>query len=283
MRILWLLFILFHSLNTYSSIFGADNRTDMVNVKNKDLQEISRSVPALIKKSQLLSISDTHFAFKGYNLVEKLGFCPDEKFVKNQSLVANCSAFLIDEDVIATAAHCFYEGDEIKTDDYYIVFDYKADSLGNPPEVIEKSNVFEIKNIIKEEYEWVEFQDYAVVKMDRPVQNRRPLKLNRGQRVSVGTPLYIIGYPLGLPQKYQPNSFVTAVDINANSFRHELDTFSVNSGSGVFNAITNEIVGIHVRGTGFNYKKDKLKSCNRWQKGIPGKDWGEANFIDLIF
>jgi V8-like Glu-specific endopeptidase len=86
-----------------------------------------------------------------------------------------------------------------------------------------------------------------------------------------------------LPLKYQPNGSVLSVDNKTNSFRHQLDTFSVNSGSAVFKALTKEIVSIHVRGTGLNYRQDKEMKCNRWGKREPSKDWGEANFIDLAF
>ena len=281
MKISLLIFALSASSLLHASIFGNDDRVDIRQVKNKKIQEIAKSIPAIVRRKQLVSINETQYQVKGLSYIDNLGFCPDEKFVQKQSLLANCSAFLVGEDVVGTAAHCFSYGDQMKTDEFVVVFDYKADKNGNSPKVIEKKNVYTIKKILSHEFEWVTYKDYALIKLDRLVPNREPLDMNLGQRVEVGTPLFIVGYPLGLPQKYQDDGKVLSVDPKTNSFKHHLDTYSVNSGSAVFNAKTNEIVGIHVRGTGFNYVKDKEANCNRWQVGDPNKDWGEANFIDI--
>ncbi len=274
--------ILFISINLNATIFGVDNRADISKVKSQKIREMARSIPALVQKKFLKSLNEEEFSIETRSYIKDLGFCSDEKFVKNQGLLANCSAFLIGEKIIGTAAHCFDDNMDMGIDDYAVVFDYVADEKGNGPKVIRKENVYYIKKFVKQEYEWVTFKDYAVLELTKEVSDRDPLKVSVGRRVETKTPLFILGYPLGLPLKYQPSGKVDSVDHKINSFRHQLDTYSVNSGSAVFNAETKEIVGIHVRGTGFNYKKDKEADCNRWGKGNPSKDWGEANFIDLI-
>lgn len=280
MKYLILLSVVLSSTPSMASIFGKDDRLDISQVKDQKILNIAKSIPAIVRKKHIKPLNETHYKIEGLSYIDDLNFCEDEKFVKKQTLVANCSAFLVGDDVVGTAAHCFSHGNEMRTEDYVVVFDYKADKFGNSPTEIAKENVFEIEKIIKQEFEWVTYKDYALIKLKRKT-DRKPLPLNLGQRVEVGTPLFIVGYPLGLPQKYQPDGEVLSVDHKINSFRHHLDTYSVNSGSAIFNAETNEIVGIHVRGTGFNYVRDKEKNCNRWQVGDPKKDWGEANFIDI--
>lgn len=264
-----------------ATIFGTDVRIDIALVKSSKIKETARSIPALVQKKFLRSIDEERFEVLGRSYQKELGFCEDEKFVKTQSLLANCSAFLVGNDVIGTAAHCFDPGLNMGLSDYAVVFDYKANKNGEGPRYIKKKDVYYFKEFIKKEYEWVTFKDYALVRLTSEVKDRAPLIMSPEARVSVGTPLYILGYPLGLPLKYQPNGEVLSVDNKINSFRHQLDTFSVNSGSAIFNSNTHEIVGIHVRGTGLNYKEDVEHQCNRWGKGNPAKDWGEANFIDL--
>ncbi|MBK26253.1 MAG: hypothetical protein CME70_19800 [Halobacteriovorax sp.] len=273
---------IFLSVNSNATIFGEDNRTDLVDVKNKEIVELSKSIPALVLKKFLKSKNEDEYTLDTSSYIEDFGFCEDEKFVKKQSPLANCSAFLIGTNLVGTAAHCFDDSMNMGIDDYAVVFDYKAEANGAGPKTIKKENVYIIKKIVKQEFEWVTYKDYAVVELTKEVEGRAPLKISIGRRAPVGTELFILGFPLGLPMKYQPSGTIISSDLNKNSFRHQLDTYSVNSGSAVFSAESHEIVGIHVRGTGFNYKKDPNDKCNRWGKGDPAKDWGEANFIDLI-
>lgn len=264
-----------------ATIFGKDDRIDIAQVKDDAIQRLSKSIPALILKTNLISIDENEYSIKGRDFVDSFNFCKDEKFVKTQKIVANCSAFLIGDDLVGTAAHCISPEMNMGIYDYAIVFDYKADSNGNAPKTILKENVYFIDKIVRDEFEWVTYKDYAVMKLTKAVVDRKPLVMSHGSRVEVGTPLFILGFPLGLPMKYQAQGKVNSVNDTPNSFRHHLDTYSVNSGSALFNAQTHEIVGIHVRGTGLNYYEDEKNKCNRWGLGDPTKDYGEANFIDI--
>ena len=58
----------------------------------------------------------------------------------------------------------------------------------------------------------------------------------------MGEPLVLIGHPSGLPTKIAPDASV--LKTLTNSFVSNVDAFSVNSGSGVFHAVTGEIEGI---------------------------------------
>jgi hypothetical protein len=125
-------------------------------------------------------------------------------------------------------------------------------------------------------------KDVAILKLKRSVKDRAPLKVSK-KRIELGSEIYMLGFPLGLPMKYHDNGFVTnttTIFDGESSFTHNLDTFSVNSGSSIFSADTNEIIGILVRGFGDNYELDKEAKCNRWGKG--DHHAGEANYSELL-
>ncbi|MCP4151268.1 MAG: trypsin-like peptidase domain-containing protein, partial [bacterium] len=73
-----------------------------------------------------------------------------------------------------------------------------------------------------------------------------------------GEPVYVIGHPVGLPLKYSPGAKVS--DTRAAYFSADLDIYSCNSGSPVFNSTDHTVVGIVVRGDSQDF---------RWT----GKDW----------
>jgi len=54
-------------------------------------------------------------------------------------------------------------------------------------------------------------EDFAVVKLDRPVSQFNPLTFRTSGKVSVGDDLHVIGYPSGLPLKVAGGASVRAV------------------------------------------------------------------------
>jgi len=78
------------------------------------------------------------------------------------------------------------------------------------------------------------------------VMDHRPIAIHR-EDVSNGTPLMVIGYPNGLPEKVAGGGAVLDAS-QAGFYRTNLDTFHGNSGSPVFHAGSAKIVGVLVRG-----------------------------------
>lgn len=97
----------------------------------------------------------------------------------------------------------------------------------------------------------------------------------------VGESVAVLGYPLGVSLKLSNDSFVTKIVDKMHAFRHELDTFSVNSGSPILNSKF-EIIGVHVRGTGANMARGVGRECDDWARGVSGKDFGEANNLSML-
>jgi hypothetical protein len=86
-----------------------------------------------------------------------------------------------------------------------------------------------------------------LVRLDRTVVGRKPLRFRKVSKARTGRSLYVVGHPCGLPQKYAPGA---AIRHNSpkNYFVANLDTYGGNSGSPVFDARTHRVEGVLVRG-----------------------------------
>lgn len=264
-----------------ASIFGDDDRVDFYQIKNEQIREMSKSAPALIPLNFMEKLPSGDFKLKGKSLQDTFNFCPDAKF-STQPLNANCSSALIGKDILLTAGHCLGDTlDQAKAnlDAYYVVFDYSTSKPGAKPSIISKENVFKLNELMHFDFDLTMRKtavDLAVIKLDR-APKRRPLLMDFAYDHPEGDEVVILGYPLGLPQKLASNGRIERTSKVPNSFRHDLDTFSVNSGSPVFNK-NGHIVGVHVRGTGSNFLNSG-RSCVEWDTGIRGSDYGEANTL----
>ncbi|MFN8369247.1 MAG: hypothetical protein U0T83_01345 [Bacteriovoracaceae bacterium] len=85
----------------------------------------------------------------------------------------------------------------------------------------------------------------------------------------------MIGSPLGLPVKVTDNGKIIS-EIGEGRYGSDLDAFSGNSGSMVYNLDTQEVVGLLERGTA-DFVEDTEKKCKRWniQKKVPPFSRGE--------
>jgi len=246
-------------------IYGRDNRVD-AEFSSNSLYYESKSVSALIKKSNLKSIRNGESFILNYN-VENYGdshnLCREEKFY-DQPAASACTGFLVAPNVMVTAGHCYSTFMKDACDTHVWVFDYKINDPENPFEIeIPKKNVYKCKKILSKEYRSPGKRtklDFAIIELDRPVRNRRPLTINRSNSLRKGSPLTVMGHPFGLPLKIADSSKVLSTKDDL-YFAANLDTFQGNSGSPVFNSNTGKVEGILVRGRPDKWKKDLSDSC----------------------
>ena len=189
---------------------------------------------------------------------ENMTLCEGTKFAE-QPNPGYCSGFLIAPDLLVTAGHCVNL--ENFCDEYQWVFDFNLDKNSQSAGIgVKQDNVYKCQKVVSSHFEGEEgTKDYGVVKLDRPVLDRKALKFNPGQLSPKTTKVMVIGGPNGLPTKVAPNGTVYK-NTHPDFFVTNLDTFEANSGSAVFDQSTGVVEGILVRGA-VDYITDFKRMC----------------------
>ncbi len=228
-------------------IYGDDNRQEPYQVSDPQILAVADSTVAVVEAKALIPgkaffrmLGQANaYQLKAPQFGTEYGLCKQEPYYSQPS-GAFCSGFLVGPDLIATAGHCI---DEKKCGSVAFAFGFQMNPNNTANITFPQTEVYGCKKVIAREL--TSNQDYAVVQLDRPVQNHKPLKL--AARVpQVNESIYVIGHPAGLPKKIAGGANVRK--LNKGFFSANLDTYGGNSGSAVFSAVTNEVLGILVRG-----------------------------------
>ena len=244
------------------SIYGDDNRLDYFEAPAA-MRTLADSVVSLWPNKQV-KFENGEYKLATIGFGDALNLCPGEKF-REQPIGAFCSGTLVGEDIVMTAGHCIT--DEAKCADTKFVFGFNIDTEGGKARTaVTAKDIYGCKRIIKRDLDKQASgiigtgmaiigallnragPDYALVQLDRKVEGRKPLPVNREKDLKAGTRIFVIGHPVGLPVKVAGEASVRDAGSKA-FFTTDLDTFGGNSGSAVFNASTNKIEGILVRGS----------------------------------
>lgn len=270
----------FNAFANNKVIYGDDNRTEVINASSK-YRQLARSTAAMVPESKLnYSDLSERFNLDTSETLEGRGICSNERFAQ-QPTVALCSGFLIAEDVLVTAGHCIKDMTDCTRNKW--VFDYKITNGNDVNTEINKDNVYSCKSILAQKLE-NNGQDYAVIKLDRAVYGREPLKFRRDSKVTAGTSILVIGHPSGLPTKIADDANIREISENG-YFVTNLDTYGGNSGSAVINKSTGEVEGILVRGEKdyeYNYQAGCAQSNRCSNSGCRGEDVTTITSIGFI-
>lgn len=225
-------------------IYGEDNRVDVVNSNNSLFVELSRSTAAMISSVNLRPDEDAGTTRIVGKTLRSSGICATERFA-NQISAANCSGFLVGENLLVTAGHCIRNNSDCRG--YKWVFDYKVDHEDQGEVVVDSTSIYSCKRIVNRSLNSMNKDDWALLELDRNVTDRAPLTYRTSGKPRVQDPLVVIGHPTGIPTKIADGANVRS--LSSTYFVANLDTFGGNSGSAVFNAHTGVVEGILVRGT----------------------------------
>lgn len=236
-------------------IYGNDDRFDVYQVQNQQLLDLAKSTAGMIKGSNITITGD--LATITAQTLQQRGMCASERF-SEQLTAANCSGFLVGEDLLVTAGHCITS--DFDCESYKWVFDYAHfDANTEAAMTVDADKVYGCSKIISRSLDRSTQDDFALIKLDRKVTDRAPLKVRTEGKIADKAPIVVIGHPTGLPTKIAGGANVRnnhdGVFFNAN-----LDTYGGNSGSAVFNAETGVVEGILVRGEN-DYNYDSSQGC----------------------
>lgn len=223
-------------------VYGEDNR--------KDLYEVFNPMHLRLAKSTAIQVLDKDYTYSnGYyqfskTLSERMNVCSTERFA-DQIAPGNCSGFLVGEDLLVTAGHCMKSENDCKNAKW--IFDLSTNDDGSSKDRMHESSVYTCSQIIGQQLTGYPKVDYAIIKLDRKVTGRKPLKVRTAGKIKDNQSIVVIGHPSGLPTKVSDGAEVTS-NGTIPYFTANLDTFGGNSGSAVFNDETGEVEGILVRG-----------------------------------
>jgi subtilisin-like proprotein convertase family protein/V8-like Glu-specific endopeptidase len=225
-------------------IYGDDNRRDVVDPSNEPaMVETSKSTVVLVKTSWVRRQDDTTSLLPPTTFAESSGVCEDEPF-RDQPNPGFCSGFLVAPDVIVTAGHCIKNQSDCDTTAF--VFDFYDKGEAGETSKIENKNLYFCRSVIAQELSRSNENDFSVVRIDRKVEDRSPLKFRSEGKVDDNTSITVIGHPSGLPTKISGGAWVRE-NTNPVYFQANLDTYGGNSGSAVV-AEDGMVEGILVRG-----------------------------------
>lgn len=252
------------------SIYNFDDRELVSKESSPQIQTLSKSVAMIFGSDDLITENNQLLIFA--NLLEDLppvgmNICPNERFADHHAYRRACSGFLISEDLLATAGHCFES--QYYCDNQLIAFDVDADSEISRGFKTSEKNIYHCKEIVSPVYDRGSLQDYAIVRLDRK-SDRVPLKLRTKGSVSTNDQVFLIGHPLGLPLVYSPQAAISE-NVDPLFFKARVNSFHGNSGSPIFNAKTQLVEGILVRGEE-DVESDETRQCQKYIKYFPANE-----------
>jgi V8-like Glu-specific endopeptidase len=249
-RVLLVSFLMISAFANNKVLYGTDDRVESNSYGDTRFREFAKSVAGrvgngLLETDQYNPENDS-FLVVGPTLSEGMQVCSHERFAE-QKIYVDCTGFLIADDILVTAGHCVQGKRDCRNNSW--VFGY-TEGVSEIP----ASQIYGCEEILAQEMKYSVLgsliidsdKDYAVIKLDRKVENAKPLKIRRKGKVKKGTDLVVIGHPSGLPMKTANNAKV--VKTWGKSFKTNLDTYGGNSGSPVFNSKTGEVEGILTQG-----------------------------------
>lgn len=272
MKVLVLLFVMMTSLSSVAGIkvvYGEDNRKEYYQV-NSFYKRLADATAGMVEKGVIQKENDKYRLFTPATHGESSQLCEGEKFT-DQPIAPECSGFLIGDDILVTAGHCYlhwsmrfrgYNNQEAVCKAFSWVFGYGYKTQGKlNRKGINPEDVYNCKEIIAAKREGDD--DFAIIKLDRKVTGRNAVEIRKDGKVSDNAQLVVIGHPSGLPTKITDGGQI--LDNNEEALMTtNLDTFHGNSGSAVFNARTGMVEGILVSGMPDFVEIDDGKggSCN---------------------
>lgn len=198
------------------------------------------SIAVVVDRSRLRQVSKAFYQIDDSNtLGSTYQLCAGEAF-RSQPIVGTGTAIVTGKRQMMTAGHVFAG----PPGQYAVVFGFEiTNKMGAYQTIYPADSVYFPVSVANQSPDL----DIAVFNVDRDLK-APPLKWSAETKPPLNEPIYMIGFPYGLPKKVAANAEVITPDNDLNFFYTSLDAFQGNSGSPVFNLKTNDVIGILVSG-----------------------------------
>jgi hypothetical protein len=256
-------------------LYGADDRSERFEVSDPAALAVADATAMLLGGAWLTSYSNGDVGIdSSFTLQDYLDVCPTEPYAQ-QPVPGECTAFLVADDLVATAGHCV--SDALCSDTFF-VFGYHYEGPNALRDVVSADDVYVCEEVVTRAT--LGTLDYGLVRLERPVVNRVPLDVRRTGTVSVGTPVLVASHPMGLPLKISRNATVQSSTAN-HYFETNVDVYNGSSGAPVVNAFTLRVEGLLARGNpDFLWNGTCNESLTCPDSGCPW--WEEATRVTLF-
>ena len=225
-------------------LYGRDDRVEVYEAAPNLEALATRSVLAVIP-AERLRVAQDGVAPPENNLGDVDQLCASEPF-REQPVAANCSATLVDADLVLTAGHCFSDEAECRSSRFVFDYLYHAPRQLGP---LLASSVYSCRRMVQRSFGAGQ-SDFAFVQLDRPVSSdRTPASIASSRRVQPGQLLNALGFGSGIPLKVDSHALVLEAPLGQDDFTLAVDAFAGASGMGIFDSDA-ELVGFLVRGEG---------------------------------
>lgn len=252
-----------HSPFSTKLIYGKDDRKELFEIENPLYRKLADSTVVLFHNRVVTKGLGSFAKLRGSTLRDQENVCRDEPFAE-QPAGGFCSGTLIAKNLVLTAGHCIK--DQTACADTKFAFGYDILEKDVYPTRISKNDIFNCSSILMREQDELG-RDYEVIELDRDVLNHDPVKIAGLENASpvVGASLVMIGHPVGLPTKIDDGGVVRELG-NSNYFVATTDSYSGNSGSGVFNPQLGEMIGILTSGDEEDFLLNPARKCYESKK-----------------
>ena len=246
-------------------IYGSDNRRSFTELDLLDDALVirqSQSVLAQIPNWRISKVGTDTISIDTWSLDVGVNLCPEEKF-SNQPIVSSCTAFLVAPDLIMTAGHCVEDEIDCKKQTWVVDYDTPKDFIAPHASVtFSKSQTYTCAELVK----WSKNTkaDYALIRLNRKVLGREPLKLRRKGKTLDEEMLTIIGHPLGIPKVIVDKIFIRNNSLDEFIVTNA-DAFTGNSGSPVLGASSGLVEGILIKGDK-DFLPDYRRGCQNYAR-----------------
>lgn len=249
--------------------YGVDNRHEILQLDGARTR-LAAAMVALTRGDGRLA--GQQITINAPTLAQARQLCPGQRFAR-QPVPAFCAGALVGPDLVLTAGHCV---GPVPLDQMLFVFGFQMlDYYSNARTTIPGKDVYAVRRVVKRVQN--DQADYALIRLDRQVTGRQPIAVARTNTFRAGTPLFVIGYPSGLPAKFADAANVRA--LGSTQFLSNLGTFEGNSGSPVFNAKNNLLVGVLDSGAEDYVKRGACNVVNQ----LPRNAGREASTRSTVF